>query len=395
MKRAIITVCAMGIAAAVFGQFEKPQLDSTVFEKVTVKVGADFALQLQALSHEAPNSTVELFDLPKNFNLPTANLSIAADLAPGVRVYINNFMSSRHHNDAWVEGGYMLIDKLPFLPASDDIMENFTIKAGVFNPNFGDSHFYRSTNAAIMSNPFVGNWIMDNYTTNPGLEIMYRNKGMIAMLGTNNGRLNYGSGNDLWQDLVFNWKVGYDSEITEDLRIRATVSGYHVPDGHVGSYLWDGDRAGGRYYSVMDTIPNNYASNSRTGRWSPGSGQSKLLAIQGALTVQYDGIEFFGFYDYASGVRRGNDQLFNQIGTQLKYQYKSVYGAVRYNLVSDNAGSTVNRFNIGGGWFMTGNVLIKLEYVVQNYAGPAFDEGAYNIDGGSFSGLVLEAGISL
>ena len=75
-------------------------------QEVKVKVGGDFALQFQALNHEAP---VELLDLKNNFNLPTANLNITADLAPGVRLFINNYMSSRHHNEAWVEGGYLTL----------------------------------------------------------------------------------------------------------------------------------------------------------------------------------------------------------------------------------------------------------------------------------------------
>ncbi len=385
MKRTILLFCAMVIAMAGFGQnFEAPQLDSMNFEKVKVSVGADFALQMQSLNHEAPNATLKT--LPHNFNLPTANLSVTADLAPGIQLYINNFMSSRHHNEAWVEGGYLIIDKLPFLPGTDRLMENFTIKAGVYSPDFGDSHYYRSTNAAVLNNPFVGNWIMDSYTTNPGMEIMYRNNGIIAEVGTNNGRLNYGRGANLGQDLVFNWKVGYDKQLNEDLRLRATASGYHVPEGHSGSYLWAGDRAGARYYGVMDTIAGD---NFRSGRWDPNSGQSQMTAIQGALFVQFQGLEVFGFYEMMNGVRNGSDQNFSQLGAQLRYNIKSFYVAGRYNMVDDNNGSTVSRINFGGGWFMTPNVLVKLDYVTQSYTGPAHA----HLEGGKFSGIVLEAAI--
>ena len=51
----------------------------------------------------------------------------------------------------------------------------------------------------------------------------------------------------------------------------------------------------------------------------------------------------------------------------------------------------ITRFNIGGGWFMTKNVLAKVEYVTQKYDG--FATG--NIfDGGKFNGFVAEAVIS-
>ena len=181
--------------------------------------------------------------------------------------------------------------------------------------------------------------------------------------------------------------MGYDKELIEDLRVRGTVSGYHVPDEHSGSYLWGGDRAGARYYSVMDTVGGD---NFRSGRWDPSSGQSKMTAIQGALTVSYKGLEVFGFYENMTGVRRGADQHFNQLGIQAKYSYKSFYLATRYNTVDDNNGSTVDRLNVGAGWFMTENVLVKLDYVNQNYNGPAHG----HLDGGSFNGLVLEAAIS-
>ena len=266
-------------------------------------------------------------------------------------------------------------------------MQYLTIKAGVMTPNYGDAQFYRSNNAAVLSNPVVGNWIMDAYTTNPGIEIMGRYKGIIGMFGTNNGRLNYGRGNNIGEDLVFNWKLGYDSELTEGLRVRATVSGYHVPDGHSGSYLWSGDRAGARYYSVMDTIDGD---NFRSGRWDPGSGQSKMSAYQGALLAQFKGLELFGFYEMMSGVLRGSDQNFTQLGIQAKYTYRSLYAVVRYNKVDDKMNSSVNRINLGLGWFLTDHVLMKLDYVIQNYIGPAH---AY-LDGGHFNGLVLEAGIS-
>ena len=383
----ILTGLAVLFSLGVFAQqFEKPQIDDKEFESLKVKIGGDFALQLQMLDHEAP---VELIDLKNNFNLPTANLNITADLAPGIQLYINNYMSSRHHNDAWVEGGYLTIDKFPFLPSANNLMKNFTIKAGVMMPNYGDAHFYRSNNAFVINNPFVGNWIMDAYTTNPGLEILFRKNGFLALVGTNNGRMNYGRGNDIGEDLVFNWKLGYDNYLTDDLRVRGTLSGYHVGEGHSGSYLWDGDRAGARYYNVMQTADAE-GDNFRSGRWSPGSGQTEMNSYMANLFLQFHGLELFGIYETMKGVRGGNDQHFTQTALQAIYRLGSFYVGTRLNKVSDNNDSSVNRFNIGGGWYMVNNVLVKLDYVNQEYEGAAHGD----IDGGKFNGLVLEAAIS-
>ena len=386
MRKSILLLIFSAYTMGLMAQFEKSKSSPDEFENVNVKVGGDFALQIQGIEHEA---NIELVDLKKNVNLPTANLNITVDLAPGMQLYINNYMSSRHHNEAWVEGGYLTIDHLPFLPVADNIMKFLTIKAGVMNPNYGDAHFYRSNNAAVMNNPFVGNFIMDNFTTNPGMEIMFRHEGIQAMVGSNNGRLNFGRGGDLIDDLVFNWKVGYDKNLTDDLRVRATVSGYHVGEGHSGSTLWGGDRAGARYYTVMQAADAT-ADNFTSGRWGPGSGQTEMTSFMINLFVQFYGLELFGIYEDMTGVSRGADQHFNQAAIQAIYRIGSFYLGTRFNSVDNNSGSTITRMNFGGGWNMVDNVLVKLDYVNQKYEGAA--HGA--IDGGKFSGLVLEAAIS-
>lgn len=386
MRKITVIIASLFIAVTSFGQqFEAAKINAEDFDDVKVKVGGDFAIQLQMLDHEAP---VELSDLKNNFNLPTANLNLTTDLAPGIQLFLRTYLSSRHHNEAWVEGGYLTIDKMPFLPATDKVMEYLTLRVGVMNPNYGDAHFFRSTNASVLSNPFVGNWIMDAYTTNPGMEVMFRKDGFLALVAANNGRLNYGRGNDLGEDLVFNWKVGYDTDINEDLRVRATLSGYHVGEGHSGSYLWDGDRAGARYYNVM-SLPGA-DDNFRSGRWSPGSGQSEMNSYQANLFVKFHGLEVFGIYENMKGVKNEADQHYTQTALQALYRFRSFYVGTRLNKVDDNNGSDVSRTNVGGGWYMTPNVLMKLDYVNQEYDGPAHGD----IAGGKFNGFVLEAAIS-
>lgn len=384
-------VAAFMVAVTAFGQnFEPAKINPNDFNGKKVKVGGAFAIQLQEINQSAPMDT--LLDLKHNFNLPTANLSITADLAPGIQVYINNYMSSRHHNEAWVEGGYLTIDNMPFLPAANKVMKYLTIRAGVMMPNYGDAHFYRSNNGDVEHNPFVGNWIMDAYADDPGLDVLYRNKGIIALFGVNNGRMNYGRGNDLGKDLVYNWKLGFDKNLTNDLRVRATVSGIHTPAGHSGVYLWDGDRAGARYYDVM---VKNSGDDFRSGRWSPGSGQSKLNSYMANLFVKFHGLELFSIYEDMKGVKHGADQHFNQTALQAIYRMGSFYVGTRLNKVTDNEGSKTTRTNIGAGWNMVDNVLVKLDYVNQKYDGVAFNnyKGA-DINGGKFHGVVIEAALS-
>ena len=52
------------------------------------------------------------------------------------------------------------------------------------------------------------------------------------------------------KELAIYGKIGIDKQINDDLRVRATVSGYHNKQNHFGS-LYEGDRAGSRFYLVM------------------------------------------------------------------------------------------------------------------------------------------------
>src|SRR5690606_14443457 len=92
---------------------------------------------------------------------------------------------------------------------------------------------------------------------------------------------------------------------------------------------------------------------------------------------------------------------FTQLGGELLYRFgrgEDFYVGGRYNtvtgsLVEDGPDLDISRFNIGGGWFVTNNVLAKLEYVNQTYDGAGFANDV-RFGGAEFSGVVLEAAIS-
>ena len=48
---------------------------------------------------------------------------------------------------------------------------------------------------------------------------------------------------------------------------------------------------------------------------------------------------------------------------------------------------TVTRFNIGGGWFMTKNIVAKVEYVSQEWK----DYPPGQFQDGKFNGIMIEA----
>ncbi|MBW6478759.1 MAG: hypothetical protein K0B37_04965, partial [Bacteroidales bacterium] len=309
-------------------------------------------------------------------------------------------LSSRHHAQPYVKGGYMQVDRLDFIQPGflSSLMDNVTIKVGHMQINYGDNHFRRTDNGQAIYNPFVGNYIMDSFTTEVGAEVYYQDSGFIGMLGMTNGKLNQSTVKPpevapKTQPSVVA-KLGYDSQINEDLRFRLTGSVYHT--GESGrTYLYGGDRAGSRYYNIL----TDNSSEFRIPRFDPGF-VNELTAIMLNTFVKFQGVEFYGVFENASGKAEAeaDRRSFNQYGAELLYRFgqnERFYFGGRYNLVSGetNAGDEIDisRFNIGGGWFMTKNVLAKAEFVSQNYDGfpatSAFEEGKFN-------GIMLEAIIS-
>ena len=170
-------------------------------------------------------------------------------------MHLRTYLSSRHHPEPYVKGGYIQFDKLDFISEGflGDFMKYATIKIGHMENNYGDAHFRRSDNSSAIYNPFVGNLIMDGFTTEVGAELYYQNNGWLAMLGFTNGKLNQGVDNPDTGGASFLAKFGYDKQISEDFRFRLTGSMYNT--GAVRrSYLYSADRTGSRYYLVLETL---------------------------------------------------------------------------------------------------------------------------------------------
>jgi len=408
MKKLIIIISAVLFSGYAMSQnFENPQLDGENFDKINVHVGADFAMQFQALSHHADSA---LIPLGNGLNLPTANFTLGADLAPGVYVNLTTYLSSRHHVEAWVKGGYLIVDEMTFFnsPLVDKVMDKLTIKAGVMELNYGDAHFRRSDNGNVINNPFVGNYIMDAFTTAPALEAMFRHDGWLLMAGVNTGSLkpslvdysgytNTYTPYNISEELAWHFKAGYDKEISDDIRLRASVSAFLNKQHHFGS-LYYGDRTGSRYYLVMnkETFSSSDvdpAQGHLSGRWGPGF-TDKNHAYMANLFAQYKGIEIFGTYETTSGTSAfgSSDYKYDQYAIEGLYRLggnDQFFAGGRYNLVNNSDNQSIERYQAIAGWYMTDNIKMKLEYVQQIYSG--FSE--YGEDAG-FDGVMFEAAIS-
>ena len=170
--------------------FETAKNDAIVFDGVKVRVGGDFAMQFQAVNQS--NDLNNLLELGSDFNLPSANLNLDVQLLDGVRMHLGTYLSSQHHQDSWVKGGHIQIDQLDFVSPGflEGIMKYATITIGLDEFNYGDAHFRRSDNARAIFNPFVGNYIMDAFSTEAFGELTIQKDGLLAVIGVTNGKLN-------------------------------------------------------------------------------------------------------------------------------------------------------------------------------------------------------------
>jgi hypothetical protein len=387
--------------------FETPKHTDVRYTGFHLDWGASFAQQMQGLSHENNANMVDgvnanqLEEIGIGFNTASANLYLGAQLADGIRVHLETYLSSKHHPETWVKGGYLQVDQLPFsVPVLDDVMQYLTIRAGHFGVNYGDAHFRRSDNAQTLFNPFVENLILDAFTTEIGMEFTGQYNGFLGVLGVTGGEIQGNVRRPDDRSPSFYGKLGVDRQINEDLRVRLTGSAYHTAKSVSNTLYW-GDRAGSRYHSVLTAEggTNNFA-----GRTNPVINHN-LTAIMVNPFVKFHGLELFGTYERATGQNAAeytNDletRTWDQFAIDAVYRFlpqEQLFVAARYNqangqLVGSRADVSIDRVQAGLGWFVTPNVLVKGEYVQQRYHDfPSTDLRS----GGKFNGFMIEGVVS-
>ena len=384
--------------------FEAPKTPGVEYTGFKLDWGAAFASQVQALDHRntaLPNvvngvNANQLADIGFGFNNSTANLYLNAQLAPGIRVALSTYLSSRHHPETWVKDGYILMDESPieFVPLQA-LMQYITVKVGHFEINYGDAHFRRSDNGNAVYNPFVGNYILDAFTTEIGGEVYVRAKHVIAMGSVTGGEIRGTVLSPGQRSPSFIGKLGYDRQVRPDLRLRLTGSLYHT-EKSLNNTLYGGDRAGSRYYYVLENTQAVEASQFTSGLLNPGF-RNEVTAFQMNPFVKFRGLEVFGVIERAEGksAAEAATRTWNQYATDVVYRFlpgEKVFAGVRYNRVEGQLAGIpgdvgANRWQLAGGWFITPGLLMKAEYVRQRYTGfpPT------NIrSGGEFDGLMLE-----
>jgi hypothetical protein len=388
--------------------FEAPKDESVAYTGFKLQWGAAFTQQFQGLDHSntaAPRLVTtagvttnanQLLRIGHGPNNATANLYLNGQLARGIRVAMTTYSSARHHNETWVKDGYLLVDASPIdWKPLNDIMKYVTIRAGHFEINYGDAHFRRTDNGNSMRNALVGNYIMDAFTTEVGGEVYVRKGPFLAMGGVTGGESRGMVANPQRRSPSFLTKVGFDKQFTDDFRFRLTGSEY-ATSSSVSNTLFSGDRAGSRYYDVLENASSSESANAWSGAIQPGLSNSVHSVVVNPF-VQFRGLEFFGNIERAKGRAQGEaaNRTWKQNVGEVVYRFlpdQRVFVAARYNTVKGQLAVgapdvRVNRSQVGGGWFLTPNILTKVEYVNQKY----LDFPTTDIrNGGKFKGFMVE-----
>lgn len=384
--------------------FEAPKAEPAEYTGFKLMWGAAFTQQYQGLDHKntaAPkivsgvdaNKLIRIGHGPNN---AVANLYLNGQLARGIRVAMTTYSSARHHNETWVKDGYLLIDALPLdIKPLNDLMKYVTIRAGHFEINYGDAHFRRTDNGNAIRNPLVGNYIMDAFTTEVGMEVYARKNDFMLMGGITGGESRGMIAKPEQRGVVLLSKVAYDKKFSDDLRFR--ISGSRYSTNHsTSNTLFSGDRAGSRYYDVLENTASTESAQAWSGSMQPGLKNSIRSYVVNPF-VQFYGLELFGNLERARGraSTESADREWTQKVGEVVYRLgpdKRLYVAGRYNTVDGQLAGivptvTVNRTQFGGGWFMTPNILTKVEYVTQKYNNfPTNDIR----NGGEFRGFMVE-----
>ena len=384
--------------------FEPPKESQVDFRGFVLSFGGAFTQEFQGLEHSNTATPVlvnnvntnQLMTIGKGFNNAVANLNVNAQIAPGIRIAMTSYLSARHHQESWVKDGYLLVDESPIdNPLLNSIMKYTTLRVGHFEINYGDLHFRRTDNGNGLYNPFIGNTIVDPFTTEIGAEVYVRSHGLLAMLATTGGEVKGQVTAPDSRTMSVIGKAGFDRGFMNGLvRTRLTGS-FYANNKAASNTLYTGDRGGSQYYSILENSTSTETANAWSGQIRPGF-SNKVNAEVVNPFVKVSGLELFGSFETATGGALTEPQLrtLHQNVYEGLYRFSNdkFYFGGRYNTVKGQLiaraydDQMVNRYQLGGGWFVTPNILAKLEWVNQKY----LDFPATDIrNGGTFKGFMV------
>lgn len=301
-----------------------------------------------------------------------------------IEVAFDLYLSSRNHpSTTYGNEGYLILHGVPenlqSLKFLTPILSRVDLKAGHFLVDFGDNKNHRSNNAIVQKNPLVGNFVVDPNIVSIGMQVSSKPGARLGwLLGVNNGTV------------TEDWSIGRGFAVNGKVfaypikPLRASLS-YMTADqsdnpnrsgGGSQLQMFTGNRSGERYAGVL-------GGGQAPGNVFPQAGE-KFTAAQ--LDLTYDEASFpiklYGHYgrtqdkDINGSVAGTPEETWNYYAGDVVYKITpALYAAARYSgattdmLAGRATDGKVNRIQVGGGFWLTRNMLMKLEYVTQKYNG--------------------------
>jgi hypothetical protein len=370
------------------------------WQDMSLYIGLQTVGRLQALDQENVSiNHVPQGGLDAGFQDPFANLSFLASIPNKLDVYFDLYVASRPHaSTMYGHEGYLLFKQLPApfdTGPIGSIFDYINVKVGAFDLDFGDDNYRRSNNARVQRNPLIGNPLVDPNVEEIGGEV-YSVKGPIFALvglgsGTTTEHFDQGSEPSIHGKL---W--GYPLP-----HLRTSISAYHVDlSGSADtSYLFFNGRSGGAYAAV-------FGGGDNPGQVLPQAGKD-VTAVQGDLTWNCWPFEVYSNVGWVqdadiNGPAAGSpaERWFYGAIEPVYHISPSLYLAGRYSCAfaqSVNGVASdgwVDRAEVGAGYWITNNLLGKLEYVYQQYhdfsAADGVVSGVDSFGSPRFSGVVME-----
>lgn len=354
---------------------------------------------LQALQHDDALNILE--NIPPGMHSAAANAMISADLIPEASVYFEFYISSKHHEGTVTpREGYFYLDRLPeqinFF-GMNRLFQFMDLKAGHFEIDYGNWHRIRSDNAQVQSNPLVGNYIIDANTVEPGVEVIFQKDWIYGVVGVSNGtttgdfepqrgtgiHMKFGIDMDrAFQASASIYRVDHSGNPAEGCEVCQVsfpgTPGEEPGDGaeesSEGSFnsLYAGNRSGSRYAGVLGNGPD-------VGTLNIGRGQD-VLAYHFDTGFRLGKARVFGMggaafdFDINGSEPESPEENWYYYGGELQLDITpELYLAGRYNearsteMAGEDIQAVARGLQIGGGYWLWENALLKLEYVRQTY----------------------------
>lgn len=381
---------------------------------VKIFLGAQTVGTLQALTQD------DVFDAQGNslgslepgFQTAWGNFEVRGTFGEEeeIEMFFDLFISSRPHpSQTYGHEGWLMVrgvpENLSGMKFLEPVFDRVNLKVGHFHIDYGDHMLRRSDNAKVQNNPFIGNFVIDPEMVEVGAEITSKPGPFNWLVGLSSGT----NTEDFQEDrgTAVHGKVW--TQVPDDLRLA--LSYYTVDHSKNGpgrpltgskTNLFAGNRDGGRYGGV-------WGGGSTPGQILPQNGQD-VSAWQADLTWTPGPATVYLSY----GNTEDSDVNGNLAGqpteewdyyaadfvwsfTDLLYAGARFSGADASSIAGVGSDGTVQRLQVGAGYWFTRQLLGKIEYVHEEMSD--FREGT--VLGGiqawrdpSFSGAVAEVSFS-